>query len=167
MCKFWCFLICKRWLSYNFCLIIAISGGNNATGAIAGGVAVGAVLLFAAPAIAFAWWRQRKPHEHFFDVPGLCSLLKNRLNCPFGCVMCFTLYIFHQPKRIQKSTWDSSKVFCYENCKLQQSFSNKNILRKGGGGFGKVYKGCLPDGSLVAVKRIKEEGSCSFKQKWK
>lgn len=45
-------------------------GGNGITGAIAGGVAAGAALLFAAPAIAFAWWRRRKPQEFFFDVPG-------------------------------------------------------------------------------------------------
>ena len=48
----------------------AAGNGVSSTGAIAGGVAAGAALLFAAPAIGFAWWRRRKPQEHFFDVPG-------------------------------------------------------------------------------------------------
>jgi hypothetical protein len=48
----------------------AKSPGSTSTGAIAGGVAAGAALLFAAPAIGFAWWRRRRPIEAFFDVPG-------------------------------------------------------------------------------------------------
>lgn len=34
------------------------------------------------------------------------------------------------------------------------SFNAKNIL--GQGGFGVVYKGCLRDGTLIAVKRLKD-----------
>lgn len=43
---------------------------TSSTGAIAGGVAAGAALIFAVPAIGFAWYRRRRPQEHFFDVPG-------------------------------------------------------------------------------------------------
>ncbi|KAH0940795.1 hypothetical protein HID58_000432 [Brassica napus] len=45
------------------------AGSNRITGAIAGGVAAGAALLFAVPAIALALWRRKKPQDHFFDVP--------------------------------------------------------------------------------------------------
>ncbi|ONM04223.1 hypothetical protein ZEAMMB73_Zm00001d032016 [Zea mays] len=43
---------------------------SSTTGAIAGGVVAGAALLFAVPAISFAYWRHRKPQEHFFNVYG-------------------------------------------------------------------------------------------------
>ncbi|KAM0010967.1 putative transferase, protein kinase RLK-Pelle-LRR-II family [Helianthus debilis subsp. tardiflorus] len=108
---------------------ISLPGGNSATGAIAGGVAAGAALLFAAPAIAFAWWRRRKPQEFFFDVPA-----EEDPEVHLGQLKRFSL------RELQVAT---------------DSFSNKNIL--GRGGFGKVYKGRLADGSLVAVKRLKEE----------
>ncbi|GAU40112.1 hypothetical protein TSUD_389620 [Trifolium subterraneum] len=46
------------------------SSGSSNTGVIAGGVAVGAALMFAAPAIALIYWRRkRKPQDHFYDVP--------------------------------------------------------------------------------------------------
>ncbi|TXG53178.1 hypothetical protein EZV62_022347 [Acer yangbiense] len=108
---------------------ISSPGGNSATGAIAGGVAAGAALLFAAPAIAFAWWRRRKPQEFFFDVPA-----EEDPEVHLGQLKRFSL------RELQVAS---------------DSFSNKNIL--GRGGFGKVYKGRLADGSLVAVKRLKEE----------
>uniref|UniRef100_A0A803M274 non-specific serine/threonine protein kinase n=1 Tax=Chenopodium quinoa TaxID=63459 RepID=A0A803M274_CHEQI len=106
-----------------------INNQGSATGAIAGGVAAGAALLFAAPAILFAWWRRRKPQEYFFDVPA-----EEDPEVHLGQLKRFSL------RELQVAT---------------DSFSNKNIL--GRGGFGKVYKGRLADGSLVAVKRLKEE----------
>jgi somatic embryogenesis receptor kinase 1 len=105
------------------------STGASSTGAIAGGVAAGAALVFAVPAIAFAMWRRRKPEEHFFDVPA-----EEDPEVHLGQLKKFSL------RELQVAT---------------DNFSNKHIL--GRGGFGKVYKGRLADGSLVAVKRLKEE----------
>ncbi|XP_043721435.1 somatic embryogenesis receptor kinase 1-like isoform X3 [Telopea speciosissima] len=102
-------------------------GGNTATREIAGGVAAGAALLFASSAIGFALWRRRKPQEHLFNVP-------EDPEVHLGQLKRFSL------RELEVAT---------------DSFSNKNILRIGG--FGKVYKGHLADGSLVAVKRLKEE----------
>ncbi|KAL5668502.1 hypothetical protein ACJX0J_020723, partial [Zea mays] len=105
------------------------STGASGPGAIAGGVAAGAALVFAVPAIAFAMWRRRKPEEHFFDVPA-----EEDPEVHLGQLKKFSL------RELQVAT---------------DTFSNKHIL--GRGGFGKVYKGRLADGSLVAVKRLKEE----------
>ncbi|XP_031129902.1 BRASSINOSTEROID INSENSITIVE 1-associated receptor kinase 1-like [Ipomoea triloba] len=107
------------------------SGGSSTIGAIAGGVAAGAAILFAAPAILLAWWRRRKPQVHFFDVPA-----EEDPEVHLGQLKKFSL------RELQVAT---------------DHFSNKNIL--GRGGFGKVYRGRLADGSLVAVKRLKEERS--------
>ncbi|KAI5588038.1 hypothetical protein POPTR_005G083300v4 [Populus trichocarpa] len=104
-------------------------GENNPTGAIAGGVAAGAALLFAAPAFWFAYWRRRRPIELFFDVPA-----EEDPEVHLGQLKRYSL------RELLVAT---------------DSFSNKNIL--GRGGFGKVYKGRLADGTLVAVKRLKEE----------
>lgn len=114
------------------------TNGNNggrtptsSTGAIAGGVAAGAALIFAVPAIGFAWYRRRRPQEHFFDVPA-----EEDPEVHLGQLKRFSL------RELQVAT---------------DNFNNKNIL--GRGGFGKVYKGRLADGTLVAVKRLKEERS--------
>ncbi|TVT98259.1 hypothetical protein EJB05_56479 [Eragrostis curvula] len=103
--------------------------GASSTGAIAGGAAAGAALLFAVPAIGFALWRRRKPEEDFFDVPA-----EEDPEVHLGQLKRFSL------RELQVAT---------------DNFTNRNVL--GRGGFGKVYKGRLTDGSLVAVKRLKEE----------
>ncbi|KAG7976346.1 hypothetical protein I3843_06G144500, partial [Carya illinoinensis] len=106
-----------------------VSSPGISIGAIAGGVAAEAALLFATPAIALAWWRRRKPKDNFFDI-----LAEEDPEVLLSQLKRFSL------RELQVAT---------------DNFSNKNILARAG--FGKVYKGRLADGSLVAVKRLKEE----------
>ncbi|KAK7260312.1 hypothetical protein RIF29_26266 [Crotalaria pallida] len=112
-------------------LMVKFERSSKSTGAIAGGVAAGAAVLFAAPAILLAYWRRKRPEYYFFDVPA-----EEDPEVHLGQLKKFSL------RELQVAT---------------DSFNNKNVL--GRGGFGKVYKGRLADGSLVAVKRLKEERS--------
>ncbi|RCV11326.1 hypothetical protein SETIT_2G176500v2 [Setaria italica] len=77
----------------------------------------------------FACWPRRKLQKHFSDVPG-----KEDPEVHLGQLKKFSL------RELRVAT---------------DNFSSKNVL--GRGGFGKVYKGRLADGSLVAIKRQKEQ----------
>ncbi|CAL5329763.1 unnamed protein product [Camellia sinensis] len=79
--------------------------------------------------LALAWWWRRKLEDSFFDVP-----VEEGPEVHLGQLKRFSL------RELQVAT---------------DNFSSINIL--GRGGFGKEYKGRLADGSLVAVKRLKEE----------
>ncbi|XP_058200897.1 BRASSINOSTEROID INSENSITIVE 1-associated receptor kinase 1-like [Rhododendron vialii] len=100
---------------------------QDRVGNIAGAIAGAAAVLIAAPVIALSYWRRRKLLDHFFDVPGDLEVHLKQL------------------KRFSLSELQIATNY----------FNNKNII--GRGGSGKVYKGRLADGSLVAVKRLKGE----------
>ncbi|XP_010248541.1 PREDICTED: protein NSP-INTERACTING KINASE 3-like isoform X1 [Nelumbo nucifera] len=94
------------------------------------GFGVSAVLIsFIIVAVGLLlWWRHRYNKQIFFDVNDQCD--------PEVCLGHLKKYSF---KELRSAT---------------NHFNSKNIL--GSGGSGIVYKGCLPDGSLVAVKRLKD-----------
>ncbi|GKV32382.1 hypothetical protein SLEP1_g40993 [Rubroshorea leprosula] len=96
-------------------------------GVIIGGIIGGAAsLLIVGGAIAFAWWRRRKRQNIFHDV---------------------------SDERDPEVHLAQLKRFSLQELQVATDyFSNKNIL--GRGGSRKVYKGCLVDGSLVAIKRL-------------
>ncbi|XP_077245298.1 uncharacterized protein LOC143885157 [Tasmannia lanceolata] len=110
---------------------ISSRGGNSAknNGAIAGKVISGGT--------RFVWWRRRKPQGHLFDKP--------------------QGHLFDVPADVDAEVHRGHlKRFSLRELKVAtDKFSRENIL--GRGGFGKVYKGRLADGSFVAVKRLKEE----------
>ncbi|KAK8484071.1 hypothetical protein V6N11_002288 [Hibiscus sabdariffa] len=96
--------------------------------AVAFGASSGA-LFFTVLFIGFlVWWRYRHNQQIFFDV-----------NEQYDSEVCLGHLKRYTFKELRTAT---------------DHFNSKNIL--GRGGFGIVYKGCLNDGTLVAVKRLKD-----------
>ncbi|XP_048127199.1 LRR receptor kinase BAK1-like isoform X2 [Rhodamnia argentea] len=94
-------------------------------------VAAGASLVFTAPAVELA------SHE----------IRDRSVETPLPSISSDVGPEFHQ-RQVKEFTLEELKVATDE-------FNEENII--GRGGFGKVYKGRLADGSLVAFKRCKEE----------
>ncbi|KAJ9173115.1 hypothetical protein P3X46_016281 [Hevea brasiliensis] len=104
------------------------SRSRNHKIAIAFGSSVGSVSLIILVLGLVLWWRRRQDKSTFFDVKD-----QHHEEISLGNLRRF------QFRELQAAT---------------NSFSNKNILGKGG--FGNVYKGILQDGTVVAVKRLKD-----------
>ncbi|KAJ1698788.1 hypothetical protein LUZ63_007300 [Rhynchospora breviuscula] len=96
--------------------------------AIAFGASIGCMSFIFLTVGLFFWWRQRRNRQILFDIDE-----QHAPQVSLGNVKRFSF------RELQVST---------------DNFSGKNILGKGG--FGNVYRGQLPDGTLVAVKRLKD-----------
>ncbi|CAI0405227.1 unnamed protein product [Linum tenue] len=112
---------------------VGFSAASDATStshhvAIAFGASFGAAFAIILIMGLLVWWRYRHNKQIFFDV--------NEQYDPEVRLGHLRRYTF---KELRSAT---------------DHFSAKNILGKGG--FGIVYKGCFNDGSVVAVKRLKD-----------
>lgn len=105
----------------------------------------------------------QKPKGH----AKLAVALSTSLACICVLIIGFGFLLWWRHKHNQQILFDANDQYREEVClgnvkrfsfrELQSAtnnFSSKNIL--GQGGFGVVYKGCLPDGTIVAVKRLKD-----------
>ncbi|KAL8111783.1 hypothetical protein AgCh_019471 [Apium graveolens] len=95
---------------------------------IAMGASFGASFLIIIIIGSLVWRRHKQNQQIFFDI--------NDQYDPDVCLGHMRRYAF---KELRTAT---------------NHFNSKNIL--GSGGFGIVYKGCLNDGTMIAVKRLKE-----------
>ncbi|KAH6798655.1 NSP-interacting kinase 2 [Perilla frutescens var. frutescens] len=96
--------------------------------ALAFGSSLGCICLLILGFGFLLWWRHKHNKQIFFDV--------NEQHQEEVCLGNLRRFQFRE---LQAAT---------------HNFSNKYILGKGG--FGNVYKGYLPDGTVVAVKRLKD-----------
>ncbi|KAK6931415.1 Protein kinase domain [Dillenia turbinata] len=96
--------------------------------ALAFGSSLGCICLLVLGFGLLLWWRQRDNRQMFFDV---------------------------NEKHHEEICPGNLKRFRFRELQIAtNNFSSKNILGKGG--FGDVYKGYLQDGTVVAVKRLKD-----------
>lgn len=106
------------------------------------------------------WWRQRYNKQIFFDVNGQWNQnSKNEINLSESSIfftpsLKFHFLKFSEQQREEVCLGNLNKFHFRELQIATNNFSSKNLIGKGG--FGNVYKGCLADGTIIAVKRLKD-----------
>ncbi|KAE8707391.1 Proline-rich receptor-like protein kinase PERK10 [Hibiscus syriacus] len=147
------------------------SGGIGVGGTVAIGVAVGIIMLGLIGLTV--WWclRKQRKNSHTrltgdYVMPSPLgssprsdsSYTKTQSSAPLIGTSSGSDYV-HSPPMIAEpgGLGNSKSLFTYEELtEATNGFSDHNLL--GEGGFGAVYKGCLPDGREVAVKQLKIGG---------
>ncbi|CAL9183591.1 unnamed protein product [Musa hybrid cultivar] len=105
-----------------------LGGSKSRCAAVIVGASVGSVSLLVTVIGLLLWWRHRLKQHIFFDVNDQCD---------------------------SEVCWGHLKWYSFKELRIAtNNFNSKNILGKGG--YGIVYKGCLCDGSIVAVKRLRD-----------
>ncbi|KAL4383546.1 hypothetical protein GQ457_15G005590 [Hibiscus cannabinus] len=149
------------------------NGGIGVGGTVAIGVAVGIIMLGLVG--LSVWWclrkQRKKSHTRLnggYVMPSPLgssprsdsSYTKTQSSAPLIGSSAGTGSDFvHSPPVMAEpgGLGNSKSLFSYEELtEATNGFSNQNLL--GEGGFGAVYKGCLPDGREVAVKQLKIGG---------
>ncbi|KAL6538862.1 Protein NSP-INTERACTING KINASE 2 [Orobanche minor] len=106
------------------------------------GTSLGCICLLILGFGFFIWWRHKHHKQMFFDVNGTYTDAREEKITQFE-------------ERREELCLGNLKNFPFRELQTAtQNFSSKNILGKGG--FGNVYKGHLQDGTVVAVKRLKD-----------
>ncbi|CAH9096232.1 unnamed protein product [Cuscuta epithymum] len=101
--------------------------------ALAFGSSLGCICLLIVGTCISMWWRQRRIKQVFFD---------------------------YNEQHKEEVRLGNLKMFQFRELQVAtNNFNSKNILGKGG--FGNVYKGRLHDGTVVAVKRLKDGNAVS------
>ncbi|CAH9124169.1 unnamed protein product [Cuscuta epithymum] len=101
--------------------------------ALAFGSSLGCICLLIVGTCISMWWRQRRIKQVFFD---------------------------YNEQHKEEVRLGNLKMFPFRELQVAtNNFNSKNILGKGG--FGNVYKGRLHDGTVVAVKRLKDGNAVS------
>ncbi|KAB2624372.1 proline-rich receptor-like protein kinase PERK9 [Pyrus ussuriensis x Pyrus communis] len=142
------------------------SNGIGTGGVVAIIVLIGAVVLSLIGLIVWCMRRQRKKVSGFEGYAKQSSLgssptsdssfLKVHSSAPLIGSRSSSEILSPPPE--QAGVGNSRPWFTFEElAKATNDFSSQNLL--GEGGFGCVYKGCLPDGRDVAVKQLKIGGS--------
>lgn len=76
------------------------------------------------------------------------------IECLIGTNMCVNMKFVTDQNKEEVCLGNLRRFSFKELQSATGNFSSKNLVGKGG--FGNVYKGCLHDGTIVAVKRLKD-----------